>query len=130
MSIFGIGVDLLRRGRLNENTLREGDPFLAAAFSEQERLEAETRTEPIRYFEDRFCAKEAVFKALHMSPEHVKFRDIRILADENGAPVVTLSGEIARLAEARRIERIELSISGEQDQVISFAIALVEESDQ
>lgn len=126
MSIFGIGVDLLKRGRLDERTLREGDPFRTAAFSEEECREAETRVTPIQYFEDRFCAKEAVFKALHMSPEQVKFRDISILNDANGRPLVSLSGDVARQALNCGVGRVELSISGEQDQVISFAIALLD----
>lgn len=125
MSIFGVGVDLLKRGRLDERTLREGDPFRTAAFSEEECREAETRATPIQYFEDRFCAKEAVFKALRMNPDHVKFRDISILNDDNGTPIVSLSGQIALHAASCGIGRIELSISGEQDQVISFAIALL-----
>ena len=130
MSIFGIGVDLLKRGRLDACTLQEGDPFLQAAFSEEECREAARRATPLQYFEDRFCAKEAIFKALHMSPEHVKFRDISIINDDNGAPRVSLSGEIARQAASRGVGRIELSISGEEDQVISFAIAIQDNTDR
>ena len=130
MSIFGVGVDLLKRGQLGERTLQSGDPFLKAVFSEQECQEAARRESPERYFEDRFCAKEAVFKALHMNPNHVKFRDISIVNDDNGAPNVSLSGQIALYAASRGVGRIELSISGDQDQVISFAVAMLKESDK
>lgn len=121
--VLGVGTDILRMSRLSEASLREGDAFLAAAYSENEIAEAAKREDPHAYYAARFCAKEAVFKALGISGEHVKFREIEILSDENGCPFVRLGGDIARAAVQRGIDEALVSISSDGDYVQAFAIA-------
>ena len=92
----GIGLDLLEIERLEEALERR--PRLAERlFTEAERAYAAARPRPGRHLGARFCAKEAVAKALGL--DGWSFRDVEILAG-GGAPQVRLSGAAAERAAA------------------------------
>jgi len=69
----------------------------------------------------RFAAKEAVMKALGTGARSVAWRDIEVLPDRRGKPLVYLHGGAAVRAEAIGLEAIDVSLSHLQ----SFAIAIV-----
>jgi phosphopantetheine--protein transferase-like protein len=119
----GVGIDILRRGSICAPYLDDSDPFLRATYSQREREAASGRRDPYTFYETRFCCKEAVFKTLGISGDHVKFREIEILSDENGRPIVTLLGELGRLAAEKGITEILLSLSYDSDVAQAVAIA-------
>jgi holo-[acyl-carrier protein] synthase len=90
----GIGLDLLEIERL-ERALERRPRLAERLFSEQELEYAAGRPRPGRHLAARFCAKEAVAKALGM--EGWNFRDVEVVATA-GAPEVRLSGAVARRA--------------------------------
>jgi hypothetical protein len=71
-----------------------------ALFTEGERSYAATQGRPARHLAARFCAKEAVSKALEMDVLHP--RDIEVVGGGDGPPRVTLHGPWPR---ARRRSR-------------------------
>jgi holo-[acyl-carrier protein] synthase len=89
-----IGIDLLEIDRLERALARR--PRLAdRLFTDRERDYAAARARPARHLAARFCAKEAVAKALELrtwSP-----RDVEVTSDD-GVPGVTLSGAAAHRA--------------------------------
>jgi len=69
----------------------------------------------------RFAAKEAVMKALGTGARSVAWRDIEVLPDRRGKPLVYLYGGAARRAETIGLEAIDVSLS----HLDSFALAVV-----
>jgi holo-[acyl-carrier protein] synthase len=91
----GVGVDLLDIERL-ERALERRPRLAERLFSEAEREYAAGRPHPARHLAARFCAKEAVAKALDLRAW--SFRDVEVVATD-GAPEVRLSGAAAARAE-------------------------------
>jgi len=121
--LHGIGTDLLAMSRVK--TMENDRSFLKRVFTADEREQAQQREDPLRYYATRFSGKEAVFKALRTDPDSLDMRDIEILADENGAPCVTLHGELRSMADAMGVGEIKISVTWESDYVLTFAMALM-----
>ena len=89
-----VGLDLLEIDRL-ERALARRPRLAARLFTEAERDYAEARARPAQHLAARFCAKEAVAKALGLPGW--SFRDVEVV-DTAGAPQVLLSGAPAAAA--------------------------------
>ena len=90
-----IGIDLLEIDRL-ERALERRPGLAGRLFSDAELAYARARARPGQHLAARFCAKEAVAKALGLTAW--AFRDVEVVAG-NGAPEVRLSGAAAARAE-------------------------------
>jgi holo-[acyl-carrier protein] synthase len=73
----------------------------------------------------RFAAKEAVLKALGtgLGPG-MRWTDVEVVNEENGRPVVRLSGEVAAFAERQGVEQLELSLSHTSELALAQAVAV------
>jgi holo-[acyl-carrier protein] synthase len=73
----------------------------------------------------RFAAKEAVLKALGtgLGPG-MRWTDVEVVNEENGRPVVRLSGEVAAFAEREGVEQLELSLSHTSELALAQALAV------
>ena len=90
-----IGVDLVEIDRLERALVRR--PALAQRlFTASERAYAAAHVRPARHLAARFCAKEAVAKALGL--DAWAWRDVEIVAGD-GPPSVELSGAAAARAD-------------------------------
>jgi holo-[acyl-carrier protein] synthase len=90
----GIGLDLLEIDRL-ERALDRRPRLADRLFTDGERSYASARARPGRHLAARFCAKEAVAKALGLTG--FSFRDVEVVAG-HAAPRVRLSGSVAARA--------------------------------
>ena len=90
----GVGIDLVDIGRM-ERALERRPRLAERLFTESEREYAEGKAAPTRHLAARFCAKEAVVKALGL--EHWAFQEIEVVATQ-AAPQVRLSGGAAERA--------------------------------
>lgn len=97
MAATGIGLDLLDVDRL-ERALRRRPRLAERLFTDGERSYAAARGRPARHLAARFCAKEAVAKALGL--ERWAFREVEVISG-TPAPAVRLDGAAA--ARARRL---------------------------
>ena len=88
-------MDLLEIERL-ERALARRPRLAERLFTDAERAYSESLGRPGRHLAARFCAKEAVAKALGLTAW--SFRDVEIVATE-AAPEVRLSGSAARRAD-------------------------------
>ena len=101
-----IGIDILEVERL-ERALERRPALAGRLFTDGERAYAESHARPAVHLAARFCAKEAVAKALAL--EGWAFRDVEVIAT-GGAPEVRLSGAAAaRAAELGASPRISLT---------------------
>jgi holo-[acyl-carrier protein] synthase len=89
--VTGIGVDLLEVARL-EQALERRPRLAERLFTDAERDYAAGRARPVMHLAARFCAKEAVAKALGLTAW--SFRDVEVVAT-GAAPEVRLSGSAA-----------------------------------
>jgi holo-[acyl-carrier protein] synthase len=92
----GVGIDLLEIERLERALARR--PRLAdRLFTEGERAYAATRARPGMHLAARFCAKEAVAKALGL--REWSWRDVEVLGGGDEPPSVRLAGAAAARAD-------------------------------
>lgn len=120
--IKGIGIDIVERARLCHALDSEGFKQRVYTTAEIELGETKKRLAAASFWAGRWAAKEALSKALGTGiGAHCSFHDIEILSDNNGAPVMTVSGAAAQQMERLGANKIHLSISHER----SYAVATV-----
>ena len=115
----GIGLDLLEIVRL-EQALERRPALAERLFTDGERAYAAARARPGQHLAARFCAKEAVAKALAL--RSWEFRDVEVVNDPDGAPHVTLHGSAA--ARARELG-VEVKISLTHTRTDAGAVAIL-----
>jgi holo-[acyl-carrier protein] synthase len=91
----GIGIDLLEIERL-ERALQRRPRLAERLFTDGERAYAQTRARPAMHLAARFCAKEAVAKALSLRAW--SWRDIEVVGGGDAPPEVRLLGTAAARA--------------------------------
>jgi holo-[acyl-carrier protein] synthase len=115
-----IGLDLLEIDRL-ERALARRPGLAERLFTDAERAYAATAGRPARHLAARFCAKEAVSKALRM--EVLRPRDIEVVGGGDVPPSVALHGEAA----ARAVELgVRVHVSLTHTQTTAGAVAVLE----
>src|SRR5688500_18533563 len=91
----GVGIDVLEVDRLERALARR--PRLAERLcTDGERAYAASRPRPAMHLAARFCAKEAVAKALAL--HEWSWRDVEVLGGGDGPPRLRLSGAAAARA--------------------------------
>lgn len=89
--------------------------FLDRIFTENEQKYCKSFRQPQSRFCARFCAKEAVVKALSgFGVKDVRYREIEVFHDENGCPCIKI------LKELPKNFTVNLSISHEKSKAIAF----------
>ena len=102
-----IGLDLLDIERMEQALARR--PGLAERlFTDGERAYAATSGRPARHLAARFCAKEAVSKALRM--DVLRPREIEVVGGGDAPPEVALHGAVAERAAALGV-RVHVSLT-------------------
>ncbi len=123
------GIDLIHWNRIEALATRRGTGYLSKIWTAQEISDC-TRTDgSFRYdsLAARFAAKEAVSKAFGtgFGREGVRLEEIEILENSMGAPYVVLHGETEAFFKRSGYEKIEVSLSHDQD--ISIAMCVITE---
>lgn len=115
---FAVGVDIIEIDRVADVIARHGDRFLERIFTADEITHCRGRVAELAA---RFAAKEAVMKALGTGIRGVGWRDIEVLPNRRGKPLVFLYGRGAARAEAIELRGLEISLTHSKE----FAIASV-----
>lgn len=91
--IVGIGNDLVDIRRIEEMLERYESRFTNRLFTEEERKRSDKRPMRAASYAKRFAAKEAMAKALGTGIAHgISWQDMGVVNDENGRPVMVLTG--------------------------------------
>lgn len=95
--IQGIGLDIIEVERIKKALERRGDALLQKLFTQREQLYHKLlKPDPLAvHVAGRFAAKEAVVKALGTGFRGIDWKDVEILSDILGKPVVYLQTTIA-----------------------------------
>jgi holo-[acyl-carrier protein] synthase len=115
----GIGIDLLEIARL-ERALERRPRLAVRLFTDAEREYAASRARPGQHLAARFCAKEAVAKALGL--ESWSFREVEVLG-QDGPPQLHLHGAVADRARTLGV-RVRVSLTHSRRDAAAVAIAL------
>ena len=113
-----VGIDLLEIERL-ERALARRPRLEQRLFTESERRYAAARARPGQHLAARFCAKEAVAKALGMTAW--SFQDVEVVSGDGGVPSVRLHGTAAQRAKQLGVE-VEISLTHTRRDAAAVAI--------
>lgn len=114
-----LGVDLLEIDRL-ERALARRPRLAERLFSDEERAYAAARARPGQHLAARFCAKEAVAKALGL--EVWSFRDVEVIRGD-GPPEVRLYGAAAQRAAELGVE-VHISLTHTRREAAAVAMTV------
>jgi holo-[acyl-carrier protein] synthase len=113
-----VGIDLLEIARL-EQALDRRPRLAERLFTDAERAYAASRARPGQHLAARFCAKEAVAKALGL--EVWSFRDVEVTS-AGGPPEVVLHGAVAERARTLGVT-VRISLTHTRTDAGAVAIA-------
>ena len=123
--IKGIGIDLVDKSRISEIYSKHGRRFENKILSKHElkELSSKSNSKKIAYLSNNFACKEAFSKALGKGFSNgVKFKDIEVLRNADGAPFIRLYGEASVLANLLKINNIHVSVTDSKKSSIAFVI--------
>ncbi|GFK95173.1 Holo-[acyl-carrier-protein] synthase [Fundidesulfovibrio magnetotacticus] len=112
--IVGLGIDVAELDRIRDSLERHGERFLHKILSEAEIAQRPRNAVP--WLAARFAAKEAAAKALGTGISGgVTFKDIEILSEPSGRPVLRLSGAALERAKALGVTHSHVSLTHGRD---------------
>jgi holo-[acyl-carrier protein] synthase len=113
-----VGVDIIEIGRIERVLLKWQDSFLKRIYTRAE-LESHYNVSSLAA---RFAAKEAVMKALGTGNRGVNWREIEILTNVDGTPVVRLHGQACQKSKEVGIAGFSVTLSHSRQYAVAFVI--------
>jgi len=118
--LFSVGVDIIEIERIEAILQRHGQRFLQRIYTPAEQAYCRGRVPELAV---RFAAKEAVSKALGTGLRGITWREMEILGDERGKPLVHLHGRAKARAEELGLSEFAISLSHSRDYAVAFVMA-------
>ena len=115
---YAVGIDLIAISRVRAAIERYDGRFLRRVYTPEEVAFCRGRVPELAA---RFAAKEAVMKALGTGARGLAWREIEVLPDRRGKPLIYLYGRAKERAERIGLHAIDVSLTHERD----FAAAAV-----
>lgn len=123
--VIGLGTDIVEISRIAQMIERHGDSFLKRVYTDSEIAHCRQRKHSSEAFAGRWAAKEAVMKVLGTGfVRGIGWKDIEILSELSGKPVVQISGGAGEHAEKIGIDEILVTISHCKAYATATAIGL------
>jgi len=120
MGSYAVGIDIVELERVAAALKRHGQRFIDRVYTPIEA--AICRGRP-REFAARFAAKEAVMKALGTGARGVAWREIEVLLNRRGKPLVYLHDRAQERAKEIGLDGLDLSMSHSRQYAIAFVVA-------
>ncbi len=114
-----VGVDIIEIARIREAIDRWGERFFQRVYTEAELRLCRNRPGPLAC---RFAAKEAVMKALGTGVRGISWREIEILAEGSGKPLVNLLGRAKDKADSLGLDKLSISLSDSKEYAVAFVV--------
>lgn len=122
-----VGVDMIEIDRVARVLQRHPRRFLERVFTPEEVAFCRGRVPELAA---RFAAKEAMMKALGTGARSVAWRDIEVLPDRRGKPLVYLYGGAAARAETIGLDAMDISLSHLAEHAIAVVVCSQERREQ
>jgi len=113
-----VGIDIIEIGRIEKAIARWGEGFLRRVYTDPE---LRLYRKKLPSLAARFAAKEAVIKALGKPNSVASLREIEILSEPSGKPVVYLYGKAQNQAKGLGLNKFAISLSHSRE----YAVAMV-----
>ena len=122
MSIYGIGVDVLRVKRIELVYKRHGERFVERLLHPLERKEFEAAAKPVQYLAKSFAIKEAFVKAMGTGFFGISHDDVGAIRKASGQPRFVFSKRLAARLKKLKIKATHVSLSDEGGIVGAMAV--------
>ena len=123
MNILDIGIDIIEVKRIEASLSKRGD-FLRKIFTDKEIKMLEDKGNNPQTIAGNFAAKEAISKSLGLGIRGYNFKDIEILRDDLGKPVVKTYNNLKQICIDYSVLEIKVSISHTKDYAAANAITI------
>jgi holo-[acyl-carrier protein] synthase len=114
-----VGVDIIEIGRIEAAIAIHGERFLNRIFTREELKLCRKKYGPLAC---RFAGKEAVMKALGTGVRGISWKEIEILSEKSGKPVVKLYGKAVKKAESLGLSVLDISLSDSKEYAVAFVV--------
>jgi len=114
-----IGVDIIEIARIERAIASWGERFLHRVYTDSELERYRNHSSSLAV---RFAGKEAVIKALGGLSKGFRWKDIEILSDPRGKPLVRLYGNTQNQADRLGLENFAISLSDCEEYAIAFVV--------
>ena len=120
-----IGIDIVEIKRLSRVSKKWGEGFLKKVYTDRELAYARSKRFPYQHLAARFAAKEAIFKALgEVEKDFVGWRNVEILNDAYGKPVVHWHGTAEEVRKKRKLKNVVVSLSHTENYAVASAMLI------
>lgn len=117
--IIGIGTDIIEIDRIKK-AIDRTNGFIEKIFTDKEITLFKSKNMRLEVIAGNFAAKEAISKSLGTGIRGFSLKEIEVLRDDLGKPIVFLSDNIEKLI--GKGYKLNLSISHNNTSAIAFAI--------
>jgi holo-[acyl-carrier protein] synthase len=114
-----IGTDIIEIARVERAIVRWGQRFLHRVYTESE---LRLYRKKLSSLAARFAGKEAVIKAFDAPNSGISWRDIEILSNPSGRPLINLYGKAQNQANGLGLKRLDISLSHSREYAIAFVV--------
>lgn len=118
-----VGVDIIEVARIEKAVACWGKRFLRRVYTDSE-LELCGNQPPA--LAARFAGKEAVIKTLGGLSKGFSWREIEILSDLRGKPIVHLHGSMRARANTLGVDSLDISLSDCEEYAVAFVVGEAE----
>ncbi|MBA3642543.1 MAG: holo-ACP synthase [Chloroflexota bacterium] len=118
---LAVGIDIIEIARIQRTLDDFGDRFLRRVFTERER---ERYGERVSELAARFAAKEATSKALGTGIRGIRWREMEIVSNRRGKPVLVLHGQAAARAAQLGLLAFDVSLTHSRTDAMAFVVGL------
>ncbi len=122
---MAVGIDVIVISRVAKVLRKHPERFLARVYTPEEVAFCRGRVPELAA---RFAAKEAVMKALGTGARGLAWREIEILPNRRGKPLVYLHGLAHKRGETIGLRAIDVSLTHEGDLAIASVVGMAEDA--
>jgi holo-[acyl-carrier protein] synthase len=123
MEQIRLGIDIIEISRVRLAIDRWHERFLERVYTQNELRLYQNKVESLAA---RFAAKEAVMKALGAPRPNISWKEVEILSDPDGMPVLRLYGQALDQLNRLGLKGLEVSLSHSRENAIALVIGLRE----
>lgn len=116
-----LGVDIIEIARIQRTLTDFGERFLSKVYTERERDRYRDRVNELAV---RFAAKEATSKALGTGIRGIRWREMEVVSNRRGKPILVLHGSAATRAERLGIDWFDVSLTHSRTDAFAVVIGL------
>lgn len=123
MATLAVGVDVIEIERIRTVLGRHPERFLDRVYTDGEVQHCRGRVPELAA---RFAAKEAMMKALGTGVHGIGWREIEVLPNRRGKPLLLLHGNAQRRAEALGMFMLDVSLTHSRDYAVASVVAMID----